>query len=152
MLAFNGAERLRVGIAFFGGDPDNFQFPRWCLDMSVLRIYENGKPAATPHHLPFNWAGASTGLLESMACGLPIVATDVGGVREYVGPDAGMLCPRRDPAALAAAILHVLDCPTRAAAMGAAARRRALGFDYRIVAGQLTDVYAASLDMAASEA
>jgi hypothetical protein len=46
-------------IAAFGGDPDNFQFPRWCLDMSVLRAYENGKPAATPVHLTINWAGAA---------------------------------------------------------------------------------------------
>ena len=45
-------------IAAFGGDPDNFQFPRWCLDMSLLRAYEKGKPAATPSHLVFNWAGA----------------------------------------------------------------------------------------------
>jgi V8-like Glu-specific endopeptidase len=45
-------------VAAFGGDPDNFQFPRWCLDMSLLRVYENGKPAATPNHLPFNWSGA----------------------------------------------------------------------------------------------
>src|SRR6478735_2882965 len=44
-------------IAAFGGDPDNFQFPRWCLDMSVLRAYENGKPAATPNYLKFNWNG-----------------------------------------------------------------------------------------------
>ena len=44
-------------IAAFGGDPDNFQFPRWCLDMSILRAYENGKPAATPNFLKFNWEG-----------------------------------------------------------------------------------------------
>lgn len=48
-------------IAAFGGDPDNFQFPRWCLDMSLMRAYENGKPAATPGHLAFNWAGAKQG-------------------------------------------------------------------------------------------
>ena len=48
-------------IAAFGGDPDNFQFPRWCLDMSILRAYENGKPARTPNRLRFNWDGADPG-------------------------------------------------------------------------------------------
>jgi V8-like Glu-specific endopeptidase len=45
-------------IGAFGGDPDNFQFPRWCLDMSLLRVYEGGKPASTPAHLTFRWDGA----------------------------------------------------------------------------------------------
>ena len=49
------------GIAQFGGDPDNFQFPRWCLDMSILRAYENGKPAKTPNRLRFDWDGADPG-------------------------------------------------------------------------------------------
>ncbi|MBS0580218.1 MAG: S46 family peptidase [Proteobacteria bacterium] len=45
-------------IAAFGGDPDNFQFPRWCLDMSVLRAYgPDGKPAATPNFLRFRADG-----------------------------------------------------------------------------------------------
>jgi hypothetical protein len=50
-----------IDIAAFGGDPDNFQFPRWCLDMSILRAYEGGKPAKTPAHLRFSWAGAQPG-------------------------------------------------------------------------------------------
>ena len=44
-------------IAAFGGDPDNFQFPRWCLDFSFLRAYENGRPAATPQHLTIDFGG-----------------------------------------------------------------------------------------------
>jgi hypothetical protein len=50
-----------AAIAAFGGDPDNFQFPRWCLDMSILRAYENGQPASTPTHLTINWSGAAAG-------------------------------------------------------------------------------------------
>ncbi len=48
-------------IAAFGGDPDNFQFPRYCLDMSIMRAYENGKPASTPNYLKVNFAGPEEG-------------------------------------------------------------------------------------------
>ncbi len=52
------------GIAAFGGDPDNFQYPRWCLDMSVLRAYgADGKPAATPNFLKIDAAGPNAGEL-----------------------------------------------------------------------------------------
>jgi len=44
-------------IAAFGGDPDNFQFPRWSLDFSILRAYENNEPAQTPNYLQINFAG-----------------------------------------------------------------------------------------------
>ena len=40
--------------AGFGGDPDNFNFPRYSMDASFLRAYENGRPVATPQHL--TWA------------------------------------------------------------------------------------------------
>jgi hypothetical protein len=44
-------------IAAFGGDPDNFQFPRWSLDFSILRAYENNEPAKTPDYMPIDFAG-----------------------------------------------------------------------------------------------
>ncbi len=46
-------------IASFGGDPDNFQFPRWSLDFSILRAYENDKPAQTSNFFPINFNGPS---------------------------------------------------------------------------------------------
>jgi hypothetical protein len=48
-------------IAHFGGDPDNFDFPRYCLDMSLLRVYDNGAPLKTADYLRWSTAGAKPG-------------------------------------------------------------------------------------------
>ncbi len=47
--------------AFFGGDPDNFNFPRYDLDITLLRAYEGGKPAKIENYFPFSKSGAEDG-------------------------------------------------------------------------------------------
>jgi hypothetical protein len=47
--------------AFYGGDPDNFTFPRYCLDMTIWRVYENGKPFQTKNFLPWSTTGVKEG-------------------------------------------------------------------------------------------
>lgn len=48
-------------IAFFGGDTDNFEFPRYNLDICFFRVYENGQPVKTPHYLKWSPAGPVEG-------------------------------------------------------------------------------------------
>lgn len=47
--------------AFFGGDTDNFEFPRYCLDVCFFRIYENGEPLKAEHYLSWSEAGSKEG-------------------------------------------------------------------------------------------
>jgi glycosyltransferase involved in cell wall biosynthesis len=75
--------------------------------------------------IPSRSEGLSMTALEAMACGLPVVASRVGGLPEVVVEgETGILVPPGDADALAAAILSLVRDPKRAAALGEAGRRR----------------------------
>ncbi|HEU0129514.1 MAG TPA: glycosyltransferase, partial [Mycobacteriales bacterium] len=76
--------------------------------------------------LPSRWEGLALTALEALACGRPVVASDVTGMREVVDP-AGLV-PPDDPAALAAALAELLADPDRRVKLGAAASTRADDF------------------------
>jgi Peptidase S46 len=56
-LVFSPAAQL----AYFGGDPDNFNYPRYAVDFALFRVWEDGHPAPTPEHLTFKEAGPREG-------------------------------------------------------------------------------------------
>ncbi|GAA0557666.1 S46 family peptidase [Rhizomicrobium electricum] len=87
-LAFAPEEQ----IAFFGGDPDNFNFPRYNLDFGMVRLYEDGKPAKTPNHL--KWSTENPKLGEPVfVSGNPgstsrlLTVAELEGLRDISMPD-----------------------------------------------------------------
>ncbi|TBR36177.1 MULTISPECIES: glycosyltransferase [Dyella] len=78
--------------------------------------------AASVLCLPSHNEGVPNVVLEAMACGVPVVATRVGGIPEVVPAYAGILVPPHDPERLAAALLDALDAPWQGQAIAAHAR------------------------------
>lgn len=105
-------------------------------DEELRGLYQKARVAV----FSFKQASANNSLLEAMACGTPVVATDVGGVREYLG-DGGLLVPKYDPEGMAASVNRVLSDDALSRALGGAGRDAALRHDYRLVAERQREVY-----------
>ncbi len=91
----------------------------------------------------FSMEGVPRALLEAAACGLPIVTTKTRGCSDVVDDGiSGILVSPRDPKALVAATLSLLDDPGRRVSLGRAARSRAVReFDVTLIAGQIARLY-----------
>jgi glycosyltransferase involved in cell wall biosynthesis len=80
--------------------------------------------------------------IEAMLVGKPVVASDVGGLRDVVQHGVtGLMVPPSDPGALAAAIDRLLDDPGLRQRMGEAGRVRARQFEARAVAPRILEVF-----------
>jgi len=91
--------------------------------------------------LPLTDATANNAVLEAMACGVPVISTDVGGVSEALGNDAGILCPAGDAEAFAKAVQRLalnMDDRTR---MATAGRRRAEALDWSVIGRMHHEMY-----------
>lgn len=93
--------------------------------------------------LPLQDAVANNAILEGLACGLPLVVTDVGATRDYVSPECAVFIPPNDSRAMAEAVLNLLDAPAERQKMSAQAREQALKFSWYRVLEQLDAAYAA---------
>lgn len=104
--------------------------------------------AACDLYLGTSVGGESFGivLVEAMAAGLPIVASDIPGYDEVVRDGVeGLLVPPRSVSAVAAAAARILDDPALAASMSAAGLERARTFDWGIVVGRIEELYGRAL-------
>jgi D-inositol-3-phosphate glycosyltransferase len=80
--------------------------------------------------------------LEAAACGIPVVASDVGGLRSVVRDGVtGLLVPSRDHEAFARAVRGLLADPPRAIAMGTCAAERASAYSWRATARAVREAY-----------
>lgn len=107
-------------------------------DKELKELYQ----AADLLLLPLKDATACNALLEGMSSGLPIVVTDVGGVRDYVDDECAVLVPSGDVTAMTNAVVELVDDPDRRAGLGGAARRRAeIRLDWQIISERMQEAY-----------
>ncbi|AFM21222.1 glycosyltransferase [Acetomicrobium mobile DSM 13181] len=125
-------ENLAAGLDMtshitFWGFLDDIRPLMWESDLFVL-------PSKTPE--PFGIVA-----LEAMACGLPVIATNAGGVLDFVDETCGWLVRPNDPDDLAAAIKKALICDEIRRTKAIAAKEKALKFDVSKIAEQYVALY-----------
>ena len=147
LTTYPDLELLVIGQPRPGGDTerllhklklqDRVRFVSGISTEDMVRYYAQATIAVVPS--VYEGFGLPAG--EAMACGVPLVSTDGGALPEVVG-DAGVLVPARDVDAMTAAIVGLLDDPSRRTQLGEEGRLRIDDmFCWRVTARQMTDYY-----------
>lgn len=106
-------------------------------ETELLELYRS----ASVIILPLKEAVANNAVLESMACGLPMVVTDIGAIRDYVNPDCAVLTKPYDSRNMAEAVMDLLNDSNARQSLSEKSRVRALEFSWPKVVQQLGSVY-----------
>jgi glycosyltransferase involved in cell wall biosynthesis len=106
-------------------------------ESELLELYRSASLMVMPLHD----ATANNAILESMACGLPLVVSDVGAIRDYVNPEAAELIYPHGARRMAETIVELLEEPGQRQKMSEVARRQALKFAWPDIIKQLDTVY-----------
>ncbi len=143
--------RVEATLVLIGSGPEEGEVRELAGRLGVLpHVRFVGEVADVARHLArasallstSEFEGFGMSVLEAMACGVPVVSTDSGGVREVVSEACARLAPVGDVEALAAAAADLLADPARARAMGRAGRRRAReSFDLEVVVPRYEALY-----------
>lgn len=115
----------------------NVRFHAGISDDALLKLYQSASIAI----FPLTGAAANNALLEAMACGVPVVATDLPAIREYAQGDPAVVVPKDDPAAFADVIDTLVNDTGRLRKMSGAARRQAERYAWEIIGKDMSEVY-----------
>ena len=123
-------------------DASNVQLHRAIDDAALLKLYRSADVLL----LPLSDATANNTLLEGLACGLPVVTSDLAATRAYLPEDAGIFVSGKHPDGYVAALRRLGGDPAQRTAMGHSARLRADALAWPQVVKQYEALYRAVLD------
>jgi glycosyltransferase involved in cell wall biosynthesis len=115
----------------------NVSLRRNLSESDLIRLYRESSLVVQP----LQDSTANNTILEALACGAPLVATDVGATRDYVNGGCAILTPPGDATSMANAVVELTEDAEKRRRMGEAARRQARTFAWPHVAAQLDALY-----------
>ncbi|MEP0918341.1 glycosyltransferase family 4 protein [Leptolyngbya sp. DQ-M1] len=116
---------------------ENVEFISGLSDAELVKAYQS----ASCLLMTVENATANNAILEGLACGLPVIAEEIGGIPEYVNSDSAMLSEARNADLLVESIVHLASAPLKRDQMAQAARTHALEFSWDKVARRTEELY-----------